>query len=196
MTAKSLDEIMRRVLNNSDIFYLDYQIFDEPEWKNIGKEFQEDNFSGVTARIDEKICQLEEKEKKLDSKKDKREKETLQKAIKLTEALKSAVDNKPYILGQIFLTLDKFGLVKSNLPSSSVLEDLGKVIENHNCSTVEQYFLYKIDKEKDRFKRKALNKILEYLKELYAMKLDTFEIAFFIRKLDSLTQIMEVIKDE
>ena len=96
----------------------------------------------------------------------------------------------------MFLALDRYGLVKSNLPSSSVLEDFGKVIENHNRSTVEQYFLYKIDKERNRFRRKALKKALEYLKELYAMKLDTLEIAFFIRKLDSLTQFMEVIKDE
>ena len=117
----------------------------------------------------------------------------LREAIKLTEALKSAIKNKPHTLEQMFLTLHKFGPVKCNLPN---MEDYGKVIENHNRSTVEQYFLYKIDKEKNRFRRKALRKTLEYLKELYMMNLDTLEIAFFIRKLDSLTQFMEVIKDE
>jgi len=193
MTAKTLDEIMRRVLNDSDIFYVSYTIFDETDWENLGEEFQKSNFAEVTARIDEKIDQLQGA---LNSERKQKKKETLEKAIKLAEALKNAINNKPHILKQMFLALDRYGLVKSNLPSSSVLEDFGKVIENHNRSTVEQYFLYKIDKERNRFRRKALKKTLEYLKELYAMKLDTLEIAFFIRKLDSLTQFMEVIKDE
>jgi len=190
MTAKTLDEIMRRVLNDSDIFYVSYTIFDEAEWKNIGEEFQKGNFAEVTARIDEKIDQLKTA---LNSERNQRKKETLEKAIKLTEALKSAITNKPHILKQMFLTLDRFGFVRCNLPN---MEDYGKVIENHNRSTVEQYFLYKIDKEKNRFRRKALKKTLEYLRELYTMKLDMLEIAFFIRKLDSLTQFMEVIEDE
>ena len=193
MTAKTLDEIMRRVLNDSDIFYISYPIFDNTGWKSIGEEFQKGNFTEVTTRIDEKIDQLQNA---LNSERNQKKKETLGKAIKLTKALKSAINNKPYILKQMFLTLNRFGLVKSNLPSSSVLEDLGKVIENHDRSTVEQFFLYKIDKEKNRFRGKALKRTLEYLKELYAMNLDILEIAFFIRKLNSLTQFMEVIKDD
>jgi len=188
MTAKTLDEIMRRVLNDSEIFYVNYTIFDKAVWENIGKEFQKGTFAEVAARIDGKIDQLQDA---LNSETNRKRKETLEKAIKLTEALKSAVNNKPHILKQMFLTLDRFGLVKCNLPD---MEDYGKVIENHNPSTVEQYFLYKIDKEKNRFRRKALKKTLEYLNELYTMKLDVLEIAFFIRKLDSLIQFMEVIK--
>ena len=193
MTAKTLDEIMRRVLNDSDVFYVSYTIFVESEWKNIGEKFQKGNFDEVTAMIDEKINQLQDA---LNSETNRKKKETLEKAIKLTESLKSAIGNEPHILKQIILIYDKFGLIKSNLPSSSILEDFGKVIENHNRPTVEQYFLYKIDKEKNRFRRKALKRILEYLNELYTMNLDILEIAFFIRKLDSLTQFMEVIKDE
>jgi len=189
MTAKTLDEIMRRVLNDSDIFYVSYPIFNDAEWKNLGEEFQKGNLAEVTAKIDEKIVQLKTA---FNSERNQRKKEILE-VIKLTEALKSAVNNKPHILKQMFLTLDKFGPIRCNLPN---MEDYGKVIENQNRSTVEQYFLYKIDKERTRFRRKALKKTLEYLKELYAMKLDTLEIAFFIRKLDSLTQFMEVIKDE
>lgn len=190
MTAKTLDEIMKRVLNDSEIFYISYTIFDEAEWKNLGEEFLKSNFAEVTARIDEKNNQLQNA---LNSEKIEERKETLKKAIKLTKALKSAVSIKPYIVKQLFLTLERFGIVSSKLPN---MEDFGKVIENYNRATVEQYFLYKIEKEKNRFGRKALKKTLEYLKELYAMKLDTLEIAFFIRKLNSLTQFMEVIVDE
>ena len=190
MTAKTLDEIMRRILNDSDIFYVNYIIFDKSEWKNIGAKFQKGDFAGVTKKINEKIYQLKTE---LNSEKNQRKKETLEKAIKLTEALKSSITDKPHVLKQMFLVLDRFGLLKCNLPN---MEDFGKVIENHNRSVVEQYFLYKIDKEKNKFRRKAIKKTLEYLKELYAIKLDTLEIAFFIRKLNSLIQFMEVIKDE
>jgi hypothetical protein len=192
MTAKTLDEIMKRVLNDSDIFYVSYTIFDEAEWKNVGEEFQKGNFDEVNARIDKKIKQLQGT---LNSERNRKKKETLEKAIKLTAALKSAINNKPHILKQMFLNLDRFGVVKSNLPSSSVLEDFGKVIENHNRSTVEQYFLSKIDRA-GGYQKRALRKTLEYVKELYAMNLNILEIAFFIRKLNSLTQFMEVIKDE
>lgn len=194
MTSKTLDEIIRRVLNDSAIFYVSYPIFDRDEWKSIGEEFQKSNLTEVTAKIDEKIKQLQNK---LNFKTNEKEEKTLKKVVELTKALKAAVNDKSYILKQMFLTLDKFGLVKSNLPSSSILEDIGKVVENHNRATVEQYFLYKIDKERDNFKKKALKKLLEYLEELYVMNLDILEIAFFIRKLDSLTLLFgEVIKDE
>ncbi|GAI24746.1 unnamed protein product, partial [marine sediment metagenome] len=91
-----------------------------------------------------------------------------------------------------FDKLDSFGLVECKLPN---MEDYGKVIENHNRSTVEQYFLSKIDRARG-YQKRALRKTLEYVMELYAMNLDILEIAFFIRKLNSLTQFMEVIKDE
>ena len=190
MTAKTLDEIMRKVLNDSDIFYVSYTIFDEAEWKNLGEEFQKGNLSEVTAIIDAKKDRLQNA---LNSEINTRNKKRLEKAMKLTEELRSAIDNKPHILREMFLTLGRFGITQCNLPN---MEDYGKVIENHNHSTVEHYFLYKIDKERNKFRRRALKKTLEYLKELYAMRLDTLEIAFFIRKLDSLIQFMEVIKDE
>jgi len=193
MTTKTLDDVMRQILNDPDIFYISYTIFNNGEWEKLGKEFQEGNLKDVTDRIDQKIQALKND---LNSQRNDRRKNTLREAIKSTEALKDATNNKPYILEQMFSTLDTFGLVKCNLPSASTMEDFGKVIENHNRSTVEQYFFSKIDKENNRFKRKALKKLLEYVKELYAMNLDILEIAFFVRKLNSLTQFMEVIKDE
>ena len=108
------------------------------------------------------------------------------------KSLKKAYDQKPYILEQMFDKLDSFGIIECKLPK---MEDYGKVIENHNCSTVGHYFLSKID-EAGGYQKRALRKTLEYVMELYAMNLDILEIAYFIRKLDSLTQFMEAIKDE
>ncbi|MEG8946754.1 hypothetical protein [Rosettibacter firmus] len=189
MTTKTLDDVMRRVMNDSDVFYISYTIFDEREWKNLGKEYAENKLDKVTQRIEQKVAELRSY---YDSKKDDTQKKNLQYSIELTNALKSAINNKPHFLKQMFLTLDKFGIVRCNLPN---MEDYGKVIENHSFPIVEQFFLYKIEKAK-KFEKKALGKTLEYLKELYAMNLDILEIAFFIRKLNSLTEFMEVIKDE
>lgn len=187
--TKTLDDVMRRVLNDQDIFYINYIIFDNAGWKELSKEYQEGKSDNVASKIDLKINGLKSK---LNSKgTDRQLKRRLDEAIELAEALKDAINNKPHILRQMFSTLDKFGLVKCNLPN---MEDYGKIIENHSRPTVEQFFLYKIDKAK--FEKRALRKTLEYLKELYAMNLNILEIAFFIRKLNSLTQFIEVVKYE
>ena len=44
--------------------------------------------------------------------------------------------------------LNNFGPLLSNL-SKNELDDYGRVIEGHNRTTVEQFFLYKIHKEKN-----------------------------------------------
>lgn len=188
MTTKTLDDVMRRILNDPDIFYVSYTIFNNKEWEELGTGFHEGDLINVASRINQKIQDLNH----LQSQKNDRDKGRVKEAIKLAEALKRAITNKPYIVHQIFLTLDKFGLVKCNLPN---MEDYGKVIENHNRSTVEQYFLSKIDRA-SVYQKRALKRTLEYVNELYAMNLDILEIAFFIRKLNSLVQFMEVIKDE
>ncbi|MGQ9571078.1 MAG: hypothetical protein ACUVUQ_09625 [Thermodesulfovibrionales bacterium] len=189
MTTKTLDDVMRQILNDPDIFYIRYSVFDDAEWVELGKEFRGGNLNNVINEIDQKINQLENESK---SQGNDRKKRAFDEAIILAKALKNAINNKPHTLEQMFSTLDKFGLVKCNLPN---MEDYGKVIENHNRSTVEQYFLSKIDRASG-YQKRALKKTFEYVKELYAMKLDVLEIAFFIRKLNSLTQFMEVITDE
>ena len=198
MTAKTLDEIMRRVLNDSDIFSPPYDrntkssiplLFETEEWKQLKEAFKKRDKNSFNSIVDNQCQELRQNEQNAN----RWRKDRIRDTIELGELLKKAYDQKPYILEQMFVKLDSFGLVECKLPN---MEDYGKIIENHNRSTVEQYFLYKIDKEKNRFRRKALKKTLEYLKELYAMNLDILEIAFFIRKLNSLIQFMEVIKDE
>lgn len=184
MTTKTLDEIMRRVLNDSDIFHMYYTIFNDAEWKDLREKYSQ----GVLAyndRIDEK---MKEMKRELNSPGSRRR--NLEEAIRRTDALKTAVQNKRYILERILTTLDRFGLVKCNLPN---MEDYGRVIENHSQATVEQFFLYNIKRARG-YKKSALRKILEYVKELYALNCGILEIAFFVRKLNSLTEFFEVIK--
>ncbi len=197
MITKTLDDVMRRMMNDSYIFSPPYDrnaksaiplLFETEEWKQLKEAFEGKDKNSFNSIVDNQCQKLQQKEQNANQWRKRRIRDT----IKLGKALKNAYDQKPYILEQMFDKLDSFGIIECKLPNT---EDYGKVIENHNRSTVEQYFLSKIDRARG-YQKPALRKTLEYVKELYAMKLDVLEIAFFIRKLNSLTQFMEVIKDE
>jgi len=185
----TLNDVMRRVLNDPDIFFTKHLIFNNHEWNDLRTKFQNNDFDGLNKKIEEKISSLR---KEYQSEQDPKKRTSIQEAGELTKALKESIIKPPHILDQMFSMLDRFGVPRCNLPN---MEDYGKVIENHNFPIVEEYFLYKIDKA-NRFERTALKKIFEYVKELYAMKHDVLEIAFFIRKVNSLTQFVEMVKNE
>lgn len=197
MTTKTLDGVMRRILNDPDVFAPPYdkqaksllpQLFETNDWKLLKEAFEINDKISFESQIDNQVKKLQAEATTSSNWR----RNQIRRIIDLGQSLKKAYDEKPYILKQMFDTLNSFGHIECKLPN---MEDYGKVIENHNLSIVEQYFLSKIDRER-RYRRRALRKTLEYVKELYSMNLDILEIAFFIRKLDSLTQFMEVIKDE
>jgi len=195
MTTKTLDDVMRRVLNDPDIFGPRYDkntrsslplLFGKEDWKQLKEAFSKRDKNSFNSIVDNQCRELRQKEQNA-----RRRWDRIRDTIELGKSLKTAYGQKPYILEQMFDNLDSFGLVECKLPN---MEDYGKVIENHNRSIVEQYFLSKISRARG-YQNRALRKTLEYVKELYAMNLDVLEIAFFIRKLNSLTEFMEVIKD-
>ena len=197
MTTKTLDDVMRRILNDSDVFSpLNEKntksplplLFKKEDWERLKKTFEDRDKNTFNSIVEDQCQELQQKEQNANPWR----KNKIRDTIELGKSLKKAYDQKPYILEQMFDKLDSFGFVECKLPN---MEDYGKVIENHNRSTVEQYFLSKIERARGDQKR-ALRKTLEYVKELFVMNLDILEIAFFIRKLNSLTQFMEVIKDE
>ncbi|WP_461863696.1 hypothetical protein, partial [Thermococcus sp.] len=112
------------------------------------------------------------------------------KILKLLAALKNSVDEKPNLLYELLNTLDSYALVKCNLPN---MENYGKVIERYNLSIVEQYFMDKI-RRASYPQNKALERILEYVKELYSAGFSSEEIGYFVRKVNSLTKYWEVIE--
>ncbi len=197
MTIKTLDDVMKRILNDPEIFSPLYDknarstiplLFETDAWKQLKEAFAKRDKESFNSIVDAQCKDLQQNEQNAKGWRNNKIKVT----IELGKSLKKAYDQKPYILEQMFNKLDSFGLVECKLPK---MEDYGKVIENHNISTVEQYFLSKIDRASG-YQKRALKKTLEYVKELYAMNLDILEIAFFVRKLNSLTLFMEVIKDE
>ncbi len=184
MTSK-MDEIFKKVLNDRDIFWIKKEIFNKDEWEELKNTMK--NYSNFIRLVDNKINSLQG-EKSQAQKRGERYKD-IEKSIKLCEKLKSAIHEKPNILKKMFDYLNSYSLVQCNLPS---MDDYGKVIERYGITTVKQFFLDKIKRENNQQKRKALEKVLEYVNELYNSNQSTLEIAYFVRKLDSLTTFWEV----
>ena len=179
-----MDEIFKKVLNDRDIFWVKKEIFSVQEWGELrDKRSQPERYESV---IKQKIQSLNVEEK---NSSDDKEKKDIREAERLLNNLLNALEQKPNILHQMFNYLDSYGLVKCNLPS---MDDYGKVIERYGISTVEQFFLDKIKRENAQHKKRTLAKVLEYVKELYNTNLSPLEMAYFVRKLDSLTTFWEV----
>lgn len=177
-----IDEVFKKILNDRDIFWIKKEIFSEIEWNNLKtvKDQKE-----MVKKIDRKLMLLKEEKKSKSNEKEK----VLNSCINLCENLKKIIEDKPNILNQLFENLKCFSLVHCNLPN---MDDYGKVIERYNISIVEQFFLDKIKRENNQHRKKALQKVFEYVKELYNANVSPLEIAYFVRKLDSLTSLWEV----
>jgi len=200
MTTKVLDDVMNRILNDPDVFSPPYDskkkeslpyLFDKESWFVLKKAFKDKDKEHFKKIVDEQCRKL--KEKKYEKKINRWRKNQIDNIIALGRCLKTAHDKKPFLLEQMFEKLDRFGIIECKLPN---MEDCGKVIENNNRTIVEEYFLYKIDKVNFFYEKKAIRKMLEYVEKKNKKKVDVIEIAFFVRKLNFLTQFMEVIKDE
>jgi len=199
-----MDTILKKILNDRDIFYHEKEIFTKSEWNLLREKFINKNleeFKNIKNIIQGKINEYNQK---INQATNNKEKEKFQRAKKLCQSLINAIPEfdksgklvkhgKPNLLNTLFEYLDSFGLVKSNLPSSSAMDDYGKVIERYDISIVEQYFLDKISRENNLHTKNALKKLLEYVKELYQSNQSPLEIAYFIRKLNSLTTLWEVL---
>lgn len=181
MTNK-LDEIFKRVLNDEDIFYIKREIFNEQEWNDL-KAKKDTN---------EKLEIIEKKLEALKIEKNttpNRNRQELENCINLCENLKKKLDEAPNIISQLFTTFKRYGIVHCNLPN---MDDYGKIIERQSIPIVKQFFLDKIKRESNLNRKKALTKVLEYVEELHRANVAIEEIAYFVRKLDSLTSLWEV----
>jgi len=188
----NMDKVFRRILNDKDIFWPQKEIFNKEEWLSLKEKFRNGKMDEFEKVIQEKIIDYDQKINQANNNK---EKEKLQKAQTYCKSLINAMNDKPNLLNTLFEYLDSFGLVKSNLPSPSAMDDYGKVIERYDISIVEHYFLDKINRENNMHTKNALKKLLEYVKELYQSNQSPLEIAYFIRKLNSLTTLWEVLNE-
>jgi len=188
----NMDKVFRRILNDKDIFWPQKEIFNKEEWLSLKEKVRNGNMDEFERVIREKI---KDYDKKITQTNDNKEKEKFQKAQTYCQSLINAMNDKLNLINNLFEYLDSFGLVKSNLPSPSAMDDYGKAIERYDISIVEQYFLDKISRENNMHTKNALKKLLEYVKELYGSNKSPLEIAYFVRKLNSLTTLWEVLNE-
>jgi len=190
-----MDEVFKRVLNDKDIFDSPYdrnkaktipKLFDEKYWEELRKLFKAKNKDKFSQMVENRISELEKQKHNASTWRRQKITELKQHA----KWLKRAFDEKPFLLEDLFETLSWYGLVECKLPN---MDDYGKVIERYELSIVLQFFSDKISRENFPQNR-ALKKILEYVKELFSLGFSPEEIAYFIRKVDSLKKYWEVIE--
>lgn len=190
-----MDEVFKRVLNDKDIFDSPYdrnkgktipKLFDEKYWEELRKLFKARNKDKFSQMVENRISELEKQDHNASTWRRQKISELKQYA----EWLKRAFDEKPCLLEDLFETLSWYGLVECKLPT---MDDYGKVIERYELSIVLQFFSDKIGRAKFPQNR-ALKKILEYVKELFSLGFSPEEIAYFIRKVDSLEKYWEIIE--
>lgn len=191
MTSK-MDEIFRKVLNDREIFDTPYEdgkpvpeLFKGENWKELKKLFSESKNEDFRDKIQYRLNEIDEQEKYASERRRKKIDELKNRA----KWLETAIENKKNLLTNLFNNLEWYGLVECKLPS---MDNYGVVIERYNLSIVEQYFIDKT--KKDSKESRALRRVLEYVKELYEAGVPPEEIAYFVRKMNSLTSYWEVIK--
>jgi hypothetical protein len=188
MTSNPIEAAMRRVLNDRRIFCMPQALIDKANWSEFREALGRDDKSRAAAVLESAEKMLTTR---INNERDSARRSHLEDAKTLLIGLKTCVNEGAVLVRDLAQRLDTFGPLRPNLPN---MEDFGKVIEGHSRPTAEQFFLYKIQKEKDNRRRAALTALFEVVKGLYEQRVDPLEIAFFVRKIESLTQIVEVLR--
>ncbi len=196
------DEIFKKVLNDTDIFDSPTngsikvpKLFEGDSWKELqdiyysGDETRQKRFNAlVNKRLSEVIKRFEENIK--NDKTQKKEYENYKNDLKkCADWLKKSYTENANLLKLTFKNLEWYGVAECKLPT---MNNYGRVVEKFPFETVKTYFSDKIESVSGD-KRLALKKVLGYIEELYSAKVSVEQIAYFIRKMDSLIVFWEII---
>jgi len=103
--------------------------------------------------------------------------------LNLLNSLRILIENFPSLFDDLLHTLDKFGYLKKyNLPE---MDKFGRVLEMYSISTLDAIFREKIRKERNKYKKRALAKLLNYIKEALDSGVSKVELAYILRKLET-----------
>ena len=72
------------------------------------------------------------------------------------------------------------------------MDNYGRVVEKYPFETVKVYFSDKINSSPP-YNKMALKKVLGYIEELYSAKVSVEQIAYFVRKMNSLIEFWGII---
>jgi len=200
MSINNLDDLMRAIINDRDIFFY-YEggiLFDRNEMSELKRLLKQKKIEEFGQKTNKHLDQIgrELQSFRLRNPRDRKEKNFARNrkdCHDLLRAIIKALIERRNILEHIFELFDDFGVLQCRL-STSFLNDLGSIVENYDRITIEQFLLYKMEKEKDKRFTKSLGRLLDYIDYLYNMSLQSDERAFFFRKLDSLRNFKEVLR--
>lgn len=190
MTANPIEAAMRHVLNDRRIFWMPQELIDNVKWSEFREALRKSDMVSAASVLDSAEKAITSR---VNNEQDTTKRRHLEDARVILMGLRSHVKQESPLVQNLVNNLNSFGPLRCNL-SKNELDDYGRVIEGHNRTTVQQFFLYKIQKEKNDRDRQAHVALFEVVQKLYNQYMDFLEIAFFVRKLDSLSQIVEVLK--
>ena len=179
-------EIFRRAVNDDKMFPVRYEIFNESEWQQLSQLFKERNKEGFDNLIEMKRNAIKQKTG-MNSKK--AEKDDYYRALQLLDAMKNGFNSESALLREMFDVYKEYGIRWCNLPT---MDQYGRIIERKELTTVKMFFQNKSHAENQRG-REALLRALDYVITLYDEDTPLEEIAYFVRKLDSLQHYGEAI---
>lgn len=188
MIANPIEEAIHNALNDRRIFWMPQELINKADFSRLKDALSKLDIGPALEVVSQSKGIVEERIK---TEHDHYRKRHLEDAIRLLNGLQIRINQDPYFVRNLLDQLESFGPVICNLPN---MEDFGKIIEGHGRSIAEQFLLYKIQKEKDQRRRQALIALLEIVKKLYNQRVEPLEIAFFVRKINSLGVIVEVLK--
>lgn len=199
------DEILKKVLNDTDIFDSPTngsikvpKLFEGDSWKELqdiyysGDETRQKRFNAlVNKRLSEVSKRFEEEieAKRRNSKGNDNNRKESDNLEYCANCLKNSFTQNPKLLELIFENLEWYGTVNCKLPK---MDSYGRFVENFSLEMVIIHFSEKI-KSSPGYQQIALKKVLGYIKELYQANVPVEQIAYFVRKLDSLTEFWRII---
>lgn len=188
MISNPIEEAIHSALNDRRIFWMPQELINKSNFSALKDALSKLDKSLVIKIIGQSKGDIEGK---IERERDFSRKRYLDDALRLLNSLETRINQDPLFVLNLLNQFESFGPVICNLPN---MEDSGKIIEGHSRSTAEQFLLYKIQKEKDGRRRQSLIALYEIIIKLYDKRVEPLEIAFFVRKINSLGIIVEVIK--
>ena len=188
MIANPIEGAMHDALNDRRIFWMPQELINRADLCMLKDALSNLDISLALQLISQSKGIIE---KKIEMEHDRNRKRYLDDARRLLIGLEIYTTQDASFVRSLLDQLETFGPVVCKLPN---MEDFGKIIEGHGRSTAEHFFLYKIQKEKDARRQQALIALFEIVKRLYDQRVEPLKIAFFVRKINSLSAVVEVLK--
>lgn len=192
--SNALELATKRLLNDRQVFPFLYDqatrrnvgLFEINEWTSLKEAFLKGDSNAI---LDKVLAREDELKRQAQNRPRQPGRNQYEYTVRLAAAFRDAINKAPSTVKFLFDTLESFGCLECPLRS---MEDFGKVAEFEPVAKLRQFFLYKIGKASDR-ERNALKRVFREVDYLLDEGCDATDLGFFLRKLEDLKLLPEVI---